>query len=192
MKEYILGEWLVPVFVVTSAFLLSFFVTFKVIMPVQNLFLPAFGAYASLLFLPHWVRVVTAWLYGWRSLLLLAPGSVLAHSYLFGSAGFSLDYVMAAFFGVFCAAVSFWFLALCGVECRQHTTSRDTNWRDVMLAGVLASVLNSLGTKIFYGTDFATSSAYFFGDVTGMAVSMFLMMMFFRIMRRANSGAISR
>lgn len=180
-----------PVFVVTCAFLLSFLVTFKVIMPVQNAFLPAFGAYASLLFLPHGVRVVTAWLYGWRSLLLLAPGAVLAHSYLFGSAGFSLDYAMAAFFGVFCAAVSFWFLALCGIECQQHT-SRDTNWRDVMFAGVLASILNSLGTKIFYGTDFATSSAYFFGDVTGMVVSMFLMMMFFRIMRRANRGAISR
>lgn len=187
MSDSILREWLIPTIVVSCAFILLFSLTFTVVMPVQDAVLPAFENYACLLFLPHGVRVVSAWLYGWRSLIFLAPGAVLSHSYLYGSAGFSLDYMVAVFFGVFCAALSFWFFALCGMDFRLHK-SRNVNWRDVMLTGVFASILNALGTKIFYGTNFASASAYLLGDVTGMIVSMLMLMMIFRIVRHAGGS----
>lgn len=187
MRGHILNEWLTPILLIPCAYVLAFFLTFAVVMPVQDAVLPAFGNYASLLFLPHGVRVVSAWLYGWRSLIFLAPGAVLSHSYLYGSAGFSLDYMVAVFFGVFCAALSFWFFALCGMDFRLHK-SRNVNWRDVMLTGVFASILNSLGTKVFFGNDVPTASARFFGDVTGMIVSMLMLMMIFRIVRHAGGS----
>ena len=140
--------------------------TFAAVMPLQQAVMPAFGNFASLLFLPHGVRVVAAWLYGWRSLLFLAPGAVLTHSYLYGSAGFSIDYMMAVFFGVFCAALSFWFFAWFGMDFRLHKSKR-VNWRDVMLAGVVASILNSIGTAVFFENDLPTASARFLGDVIG-------------------------
>ena len=146
------------VIIILSDYFLVFATTFAVVMPVQEAVLPAFGNYASLLFLPHGVRVIAAWIYGWRTLLFLAPGAVLTHSYLYGSAGFSLDYMVAVFIGVFCAAVSFWFFALLGMDFRLHKSDR-VNWRDILHAGGGASVLNSMGTKIFFDNDLPTASA---------------------------------
>ncbi|MEI6800580.1 MAG: hypothetical protein WCO04_15405 [Pseudomonadota bacterium] len=187
MRDNLLSEWIAPSLIISVAYVLAFATTFAVVMPVQNSVLPAFGNYASLLFLPHGVRVIGAWMYGWRSLLFLAPGAVLTHSYLYGSGGFSLDYMVAVFFGVFCAALSFWFFALLGMDFRMDKSDR-VNWRDIVLAGGAASILNSLGTKIFFHNDIPTASARFVGDVTGMLVSIFLLMLIFRVLRLANGG----
>lgn len=169
---------------ITLAFLLAFFLTFAAVMPLQNAVAPSFGNYASLIFLPHGVRIVAAWLYGWRSIVLLTPGAMLSHSYLYGNSGFSVSYMIAVFFGVFCAALSFWIFARCGWDIRLHR-SRHVRWRDVILAGVGASVLNSLGTTLFFGNDMQTAAARFFGDVTGMFAAFFLLMMMFRMARRS-------
>ena len=187
MRDSLLSEWAAPTLMISGSYFLAFATTFAVVMPVQDAVLPAFGNYASLLFLPHGVRVIAAWMYGWRSLLFLAPGAVLTHSYLYGSAGFSLDYMVAVFFGVFCAALSFWFFALLGMDFRLYKSDR-VNWRDILLAGGAASVLNSLGTTIFFDNDLPTASARFVGDVTGMVVSIVLLMLIFRVLRRAGGG----
>ena len=187
MRDDILWEWILPILLISSSYVLAFATTFAVVMPVQDAVLPAFGNYASLLFLPHGVRVIGAWMYGWRSLLFLAPGAVLTHSYLYGSVGFSVDYMVAVFSGVVCAAFGFWFFALLGMDFRLDKADR-VNWRDIMLAGGAASILNSLGTKIFFDNDITTASARFVGDVTGMIVSIFLLMLIFRVLRLASGG----
>ena len=74
-----------------------------------------------------------------------------------------------------------------GMDFRMEKSDR-VNWRDIMLAGGAASVLNSLGTKIFFDNDIRTASARFLGDVTGMLVSIFLLMLIFRVLRLANGG----
>lgn len=187
MRYHILSEWVLPTLLISGAYILAFGTTFSLFMPLQDAVLPSFGNYASLLFLPHGVRVIAAWLYGWRSLAFLAPGSYLTHSYLYGSAGFSLDYMIAVFSGVGCAALGFWFFARVGMDFRLHK-SGNVNWRDVMLAGVGASLLNSVGTKLFFDNDVPTASARFLGDVVGMVVSMFILMMIFRILRQASKS----
>ena len=188
MRHNRMSELVLPTSLISGVYVIAFAITFAVVMPVQDAVLPAFGNYASLLFLPHGVRVIAAWMYGWRSLLCLAPGAVLTHSYLYGSAGFSLDYMVAVFFGVFCAALSFWFFAMLGMDFRLDKSDK-VKWRDVMLAGGAASVLNSLGTKIFFNNDLPTASARFVGDVTGMLVSVFLLMLIFRVLRLAGGGS---
>lgn len=170
---------------ISSAYFLAFATTFAVVMPVQDAVLPAFGNYASLLFLPHGVRVIAAWMYGWRSILFLAPGAILTHSYLYGSAGFSLDYMVAVFSGVVCAALGFWLFARLGLDFRIDRSDR-VNWRDVMLVGAAASIVNSVGTKIFFDNDLATASARLVGDVTGMVASIVILMLMFRAARRLN------
>lgn len=183
MRDRALSGWVAPTLMISAAYILAFATTFAVAMPVQDTVLPAFGNYASLLFLPHGVRVIAAWMYGWRSLLFLAPGAVLTHSYLYGSAGFSFDYMVAVFSGVVCAAFGFWFFALLGMDFRLSNRNH-VNWRDVMLAGAASSIVNSVGTKIFFGNDVQTAAARFFGDVTGMVVSIFVLMLIFRAMRQ--------
>jgi hypothetical protein len=95
--------------------------------------------------------------------------------------------MVAVFSGVVCAAFGFWFFELLGMDFRLDKSDR-VNWRDIMLAGGAASILNSLGTKIFFHNDLPTASARFVGDVTGMVVSIFLLMLIFRVLRLASGG----
>lgn len=174
---------MVPLGVVSVAYMAAFFISLGILMPLQSATLPAFANHASILFLPHGVRVLTAWLFGWRALPLLAPSALLTHAYLYGTAGFSTGYFFAALFGVFCATASFWLLAKLGLEFR-HSLSKLSSWREILLAGSFASVINVAGTWLFYGLDFPSASAYFVGDVGGMVAAMLILMLVFRIWRK--------
>jgi hypothetical protein len=177
------AQWLLPAAVISLAFVIAFAITFGLFMPIQDRLFPDLGANASLIFLPHGVRVIAAWLYGWRSIILLAPGAVLAHAWLYGAAGFGLDSTLAMSFGLFCAAFSFWLLSLVGMDFRLQA-ARAVNWRDVLLAGTFASLLNVIGTTYFFGLDPASSAAYLIGDVVGMFAALVVLMLVFRILRR--------
>jgi hypothetical protein len=187
----LLSDWGAPTLLISGAYLLAFFLTFSAVMPLQEAVMPAFGSYASILFLPHGVLVIAAWLYGWRSLVFLVPGAILSNTFLFAPSGFSIDDMVALFYGAFCAALSFWILALVGMDFRIHK-SVNVNWRDVMLAGVVASVVNSLGTKVLFGHDLQTVAAWFLGDITGMVVSVLILMLIFRWLRRFGGHASAR
>lgn len=152
------------------------------LVPIQSLFLPELENYAALIFLPHGVRVLTAWLYGWRSLLLLAPSALLTHSYLYGSYGFSIEYFFAALFGIFCATLSFWVLSKMGLEFR-YSKSEVASWRQILIAGGVASLINVVGTSTFYGFDSMSSFAYFIGDLGGLLAMLVILMMWFRLRR---------
>lgn len=183
MMDRLLWQWLAPAAVITLAFVAAFAVTFGLLMPVQQAIVPELDSFAALVFLPHGVRVIAAWLYGWRSLLFLAPGAIVTHAYLFGIDGFDLHHTLAMSFGLFCAAFSFWLLSLVGMDFRLHA-SRAVNWRDVMLAGTIAALLNMIGATYFFGLDPASTGAYFIGDVVGMFVALVILMLIFRLLRR--------
>lgn len=182
MQNPYFSKWLVPLAVVSLAYLSACAVTFGLLTPAQRLVLPDFANHASILFLPHGVRVLTAWLYGWRALVLLAPGALLTHAYLFGTEGFYTSHFFAALFGIFCATCSFWLLAKLGLDFRLGQ-SRLASWREILLAGSFASVINVAGTSYFYGFEIQSASAYFVGDLGGMLAAMFVLMLCFRWMR---------
>jgi hypothetical protein len=183
MQSIFFSNWLVPLGIVSLAYLGAFLLTFGLLMPVQRAVLPEFSHHASILFLPHGVRVLTAWLYGWRALLLLAPSSLLTHAYLYGTAGFSGGLFSAALLGIFCATFSFWFLAKIRMDYR-FALARKISWREILLAGSLASVFNVVGSSYFYGFEIQSASAYFVGDLGGLLASMVILMLGFRWMRK--------
>lgn len=184
MQFTLFSNWLVPLGVVSLAYLGAFWLTFGFLVPAQKTVLPEFANNASILFLPHGVRVLTAWLYGWRALVLLAPSALLTHAYLFGTAGFSGGYFFAALFGIFCATSSFWLFAKLGMDFHQEQ-ARMISWREILLAGSFASVINVAGTSYFYGFEIRSASAYFVGDIGGLVASMLILMLVFRVMRMA-------
>lgn len=183
MLRTVYYDWLMPLAVVSVAYLSAFAVTFGLLMPAQRLVLPDFANHASILFLPHGVRVLTAWLYGWRALLLLAPSALLTHAYLFGTEGFSTNYFFAALFGLFCATFTFWLFAKLGMNFRQGQ-ARLASWREILLAGSFASIINVAGTSYFYGFEIQSASAYFVGDLGGLLAAMVVLMLCFRWLRR--------
>lgn len=137
---------------------------------------------AALVFLPHGVRVLVAWLYGYRSLFLLAPASYLTHFYRIENVDFNLLLVVAPLFGIICAAFTFDVCARMGFDVRLRN-GFFADWKSVFLVGVLSSVLNSVGTNIFYGNDIKTMLAYWFGDITGLFFTMFALMIAFKFIR---------
>lgn len=174
---------LVTLTIVSGAYFLAFAVSFGLIMPAQRVFWPEFANHASILFLPHGVRVLVAWLYGWRAIFFLMPSALVTHAYLFGLDGLSANYLFGALSGVVCATASFAVLAQLGMDFRAGQ-GRFASWREVLLAGSFASVINVIGTSFFFGSDFSSASAYFIGDLVGLMVAMVLMMLAFRLFRK--------
>ncbi len=178
------SRYLVPMLLVTAAYMAAMLVTFEVLMPLQLEFLPAFPNHASILFLPHGVRVLSAWLYRWRSVVLLMPGSFLGHAYLEGGRmHYTFDEFLAASAGLVCAVLVLELLARIGTDVYPAKGKR-VHWLELVLAGALASIINGIGTGVFYGNDAMTISARFLGDVTGVTVSLFLLVLLIRLLER--------
>ena len=70
------------------AYIFGLLLTTHIVQPVQDWALGV-EIFGSLLFFPHAVRVLTAWLYGWKSIFLLMPGVILGHYIMLGLPGFT-------------------------------------------------------------------------------------------------------
>lgn len=97
------------------------------------------------------------------------------------------DLVGPILLGTFRAASGFWHFALLGMDFMRHKMNR-VNWRDVLLAGAVAPIINALGATVFFGNDLPVMAAWFLGDVTGMIGSILILMLIFRGLRRRGAG----
>lgn len=173
------------------AYVLCFGLTSVLIAPLQSIFLPELTVFASLIYLPHGVRVLATWAYGWRAIpaLFLAGGvstwlfrgeqdieilsPMLVESLLVGACCAFLAFEVARFFG---------FRAYLGQERRLH-------WKDMLALGLLSSLFNSIGQIIvFYGlvgveSAISVAAIYAVGDLLGLVVCMFALMLVFRWLR---------
>jgi hypothetical protein len=132
--------------------------------------------------LPHGIRILTAWLYGWKAIPLLAPAALLTHWMNLGSDGFTLVGIVGIFSGIVCAVLIFWVLSRLGMDFRL-TADRRANWRDIMLSGSIASVINTFGMGWAFDHDLATLRGCFIGDISGMFACMFALMLVFNVLR---------
>ncbi|WP_108386980.1 hypothetical protein [Yoonia sediminilitoris] len=172
----------IPFVVISLAHILAFVISIYLLLPLQAQYTPELAPYASLLFLPHGVRILSAWLMGWWSIPLFAPTALFWHWINFGVDGFTLVGIIGVFSGIVCATLTFWALSLVGMDFRL-SAARKANWRDVMLAGCIASTINTFGMGWAFEHNLATLVGYFVGDVTGLFACMFLLMLFFKATR---------
>ncbi len=176
---------------IVAAYVLSHGLTAWLVTPLQERLLPELTVFASLIYLPHGVRVLTAWLCGWRAALPLFMGAVAAELLFTPLETRELlrpVIVQSLLVGAFCAPVAL--AVLRGLSAGGRATpSLTASWRWLLGAGVLASVLNSVGqTFVFSG--YMTSAElsevvvlYALGDVIGLVVSTLVLMSIFRWMR---------
>ena len=59
--------------IVSVAYIVTFSLTFGFVFPLQQLLLSGISTQVGLLFLPHGVRVLTLYFYGWRGMFYLLP-----------------------------------------------------------------------------------------------------------------------
>lgn len=167
------------------AYVVASFLTFEVLMPLQNAFFPEFASRASLLFLPHGVRVLAAWLMGWRAVIALLPGVFIVFAYLGGSDVFLPSRLQAIFIAVVSAPAVFHVLKVLGWDLFPRP-DRTPCWSCVMVAGVLSSVLLSVTTNMAFGSAPSEYIAFLIGDIFGLLFLMLGLFYAFRFTRPAD------
>ncbi|MDC0563838.1 hypothetical protein OAP51_03435 [Alphaproteobacteria bacterium] len=178
--------------IVIVAYLITSAVQLLVIFPIE---LSLFGkntVFASFLFLPHAVRVLSAWLLGPKSLLAIIPAGI-AVSWLSGNLHgylgeeFSTQ-VLIYIFADCSAVVAFEFMRLCKIDAYPKTIGV-ISWRTVLFGGILASVINSIGStwlRVFYidpSSILEVISRFMLGDTLGLMLGMFSIMIVFKLIR---------
>lgn len=169
--------------VTSLAYLLAFVVTFEILTPIQVVFFPAFLSHASLLFLPHGVRVLAAWLLGWRSVLALLPGVLAVFVYLAGWGVLAPSRLAAIAIAVTVPAAVFALCRRLGWDLSPTRQGRAC-WACIMGAGLLISIVTSLLTNLVLGSPPKDYIAYLIGDFFGLFFLLLLLMFLFRYLRR--------
>ena len=183
----VLQNWLV----IVVAYVLAHGLTAMLITPLQSRFIPEITAFASLVYLPHGVRVLSTWLAGRMALLPLFFGAFLAEL-LFTPADASrvTDPVIlvSLVVGASSAVLAFELFRLLGCNLYAGRKFR-IHWKWLLLVGMLASVINSIGQSLVFAglilaeRVFAVVMTYAIGDLIGLIVTTFVLMFFFRWIR---------
>jgi hypothetical protein len=173
--------------IVSLAYLGAFFATFEVLMPLQNILVPAFDNRASLLFLPHGVRVLAAWLLGPRSVVALLPGVVLGFVYAAGWGAFEPSRLSAMAVAVTVPATCFFLLRLLGQDLRPAPDRRPC-WPCIMGIGLVISMISSVLTNYAFGSAPQDYIAYLIGDMLGLFFLMLILMLIFRGLRHSRAS----
>lgn len=151
-------------------------------MPLQSMFFPEFPSQASLLFFPHGIRVLTAWLLGWRAIPALLPGVFLVFLYVGGADVFMPSRLAAIAIAVAVAPALFMLLAMVRQDVRPQP-GKTPCWPCVMGVGIVTSVLTSLLTNMAFGSEMVEYVAYLIGDICGLFFLMLGLLFSFRYMR---------
>ena len=146
----------------------------------------------SLLFLPHGVRILAIYLYGWRAALYLLPGHLATWAYLYFYLG-SEQSISAAVVSI-AASLLAMLIVFQKVEGVTSVTKKD-DWKGILLAGAIASLLNGLGHATLYGTAgginvewIIITLGFMIGDVSGLFFLMVIMIYVFRLIDRKTAS----
>ena len=173
-------------------YLLTFVVWRYLILPLEISLTNENAIFASFLFLPHAVRVLSAWLLGPKSLIAMIPAGVAVS--LIGGASPSQGYefiqeVILATFSASSAVMAFELMRFCKIDAYPKDEGI-VSWRTILFGGVLASIINSLGSTWLKSGFFAPSELmeviirFILGDTLGLLFGMLILMLIFRQLRQ--------
>ena len=137
--------------------------------------------YGSVLFFPHGVRVLAAYLFGWRSILYLLPISAV-YAGLGSDPGITVDKLLLASGSLVDCVLTFEvFSRFYFIEREYLSVSMD--WKTLILAGAFRALINAILHYTLDVTDMRASGVIFVGDVDGFAVVLVVSVLVFRLLR---------
>mgnify|MGYP000323109562 CR=1 FL=1 len=181
--------------IVMACYILSHGLVQLVEMPMQQRAMPDVTPFASLIYLPHGVRVLASWLLGWKAILPLFLGALASHiifepesmiSHLSDSDFF---FLLSLMIGAAVAVCAFELLMLIGLNLYSGPYRR-VKWTGILLVGIVASVLNALGQSLAFSGIVLPEVVsqvfwtYVIGDTMGLIVTMVVLALAFRFMRK--------
>lgn len=167
--------------IVTAAFVLSYQLVGYVIDPIQSVFLTT--GYASLLFLPHGVRVLAVFLYGPgpASVYLLIAALVSLSISLNPMEKSGLTITMQTFTSAFCAPLAYQLLKFSfGSDHISLGSVNARTWRGILMVIIVSSLLNGLFQTLSIGlgdtgiADVVLALKYTVGDIFGAIFVLFV------------------
>ena len=203
MKNQVsLKEHLIKTLAVSAlSCLMMLFVT-ELVVPVQSYFLPELTLFAALVFPVHGIRVISAWLFGWYSVIYLFVSNIFVffllsrhEESLYGllSAQSIMAWVLVSVICIF----TFDLLRMSGVDTK--TTIGKINkdaWKLIILVGFISSFFNSLGHNLIFTSNIMPENslrlifAFLIGDTTGKVVCLFMLIYIFKFFNRYLEGVI--
>ena len=174
--------------IVSVVYIVTFALTFGFVFPLQKLLFSVVSTQVSLLFLPHGVRVLTLYFYGWRGMFYLLPASYLMILLSVEQTGQDL---LAPVVSLVCCYFGLQFFRLVFSDTKS-VSFKPQDWKLMILGGVAASIYNGFVLALLdHGQDSVVANStrlfevlgYVTGDVLGLVVCLAFMVYFFRMVR---------
>ena len=198
MKNQVsLKEHLIKTLAVSAlSCLMMLFVT-ELIVPVQSYFLPELTLFAALVFPVHGIRVISAWLFGWYSVIYLFISNIFItiiryyrHDESFNHL-FSFETIMAWLLVSIICIFTFDLLRMSGVDTKSTIGKINKDaWKLIVLVGFISSVFNSLGHNLIFTSNILPENslrlifAFLIGDTTGTVVCLLMLIYIFKLFNR--------
>ena len=181
-------HWFVLIFL-TYLGLLT--VQYLVIMPIETMMVERNAALVSLLYLPHAVRVLGAWMVGPKSILALIPASICGYFFMIrpDTGAFTPADFIIPMIGALCAPVAFELMRFVRIDVYPKSTGV-ISWRTLVFAGLLSSIVNSFFSTLFLEGQFPIEDTFdvltrfVIGDVMGLVIILLLLVSLLKAFRR--------
>jgi len=185
-----ISQHLLNILVISIGYIISMILVKSVIVPAQQLYLPAVTTFAALIFPLHGVRVLSAWLFKKWSILYLFVANCVMHLVLTPGEDITTKSLCAWILVSTIAWISFEIFRLCGANLyREANPIVTSTWRNLFLIAFFSSILNSLGHNIIFAGDILpenslnTMFAFMIGDTLGTFACFAILMLAFRFVR---------
>ena len=161
-----------------------------VIMPIETMLLERNVALVSLLYLPHAVRVLGAWMVGPKSILALIPASIIVYFVTRPDTGPSTQAdIIIPMIGALCAPVAFELMRVFRIDVYPKSTGV-ISWRTLVFAGLFSSIINSFFSTLFLEGRFPIEDTFdvltrfIIGDVMGLVLVLLILVGLLKTSRR--------
>jgi len=168
------------IFVLLSvAWVISSSLTIGLVLPLQQMLFVNFSINIGLCFLPHGIRILAFYYFGWRAIFYLLPASFLM-IILSNQMGTSL-HLLTPIVSLISCYVGFHVASL--IINAQTRFPSIRSWKFLVFAGTLSSLFNGLVLSVLHHNDalIATVVGYIVGDILGLIICLLLLMYGFRL-----------
>jgi len=183
-------HWFVLIFL---TYLSLVTVQYLVVMPIETMMVERNVALVSLLYLPHAVRVLGAWMVGPKSILALVPASICGYFFMRPDTGaFTPADFIIPMIGALCAPVALELMRFVRIDVYPKSTGV-ISWRTLVFAGFLSSIINSFFSTLFLDGQFPIEDTFdvltrfVIGDVMGLVIILSLLVGLLKAFRRFTS-----
>jgi len=170
----------------------AFIIQVNFILPFEIAAAGHMGSLASVLFLPHAVRVLSVWLIGPKAFFALFPASLFISFLYLRHEYDTFALLLITLWGALSAVISFEFLRYVGFNVYPKN-ALSINWRLLVFAGCLASFINCLGGTFLKSEGLEPAeilellTRYLIGDIGGLLVCLLVLMLALRYNRLTKS-----